>query len=164
LQFVARINNVKIKYYDKGTYAKMKGRPLPPGGHALRFELAYLKSRRIGRALGYDGNVTLANLMQPDIYEALATRMLEAWHNLNLPPSMSAPHLNMTDRALLIAGQSPEFWTESKQNTPPATYYRLHARYRELVQEQGQQHQNPYTANLENQIANLLPTSADAPV
>lgn len=166
LQFVARINNAKIKVYDKGTYAKLKGRPLPPGGNSLRFEVAYLKSRRIGAALGWKkGMVTLAHLMQPDVYEKLAAQLLESWYNLNLPPSMNAPNLNMTDRALLIAGQSPEFWTESKQTAKPATYYRLHAHYRELVQQQGQQHQqNPYTNDLKNQVIALLPKPTDCPV
>lgn len=159
LQYVARINELRCKVYDKGTYAALKGKPLPVTGNGFRFELHYLKSRRIGAALGWNGAITWANLMQADVYARLAARLLEGWRNIYLPAPMDTPNLSIDERALLIAGQDPAFWTASKQATPEATYKRKRALFRKLQQAQASQAEtgNTYAADVEQQVAAALP-------
>ena len=160
LQYVARTNELRVKLYDKGAYAALKGKPLPATGYGFRWELCYLKSRRIGAALGWDGAITWATLMQPDVYARLAARLLEGWKNIHLPPApMDTPNLTIDERALLIAGQDPACWDASKQETPPATYKRKRALFRKLQQAQASQVEasNTYTADVEQNVAATLP-------
>jgi hypothetical protein len=163
LGFVARCNEKRVKLYDKGAYARAEHKPLPPSpdGHGFRFEIHYLKARRLGAALGWKGAITLGNLMQPDVYEKLAARLLESWQQIYLPPTMDAPNLTIDQRALLIAGQFPEFWEAGKRETPPATYQRKRALFRKLQKAQAAQKTTeiPYTADVERHINASLPNS-----
>jgi hypothetical protein len=99
--------------------------------------------------------------MQADVYEKLADRLLEGWHNIYLPAPMDTPHLSIDERALLIAGQYPEFWEVGKRETPPATYRRKRTLFLKLQKAQAEQAQTatPYTAELERNIAATLPAA-----
>lgn len=161
LQYVARTNETRIKVYNKGAYAKLKGRPLPPGpsGQGFRFEVHYLKARRLGAALGWNGAITWATLMLPEVYSKLAARLLESWQQIHLPAAMDTQNLSIDERALLIAGQHPEFWAAGKRETPPATYKRKRALFNKLQQAQAHKPEtgNPYTADVERIIKDTLP-------
>ena len=160
LQYTARANEMRVKLYDKGTYAKLKGKPLPVTGYGFRWELCYLKSRRIGAALGWDGAITWDNLMQADVYARLAARLLEGWKNIHLPPvAMDTQTLTIDERALLIAGQDPAFWAASKQVTPEATYKRRRDLFNKLQKAQAGQIETstPHTSDVELNVAASLP-------
>ena len=160
LQYVAHTNELRVKLYDKGTYAKLKGKPLPATGNGFRFELHYTKSRRIGAALSWNGSITWASLMQADVYARLAARLLEGWKNIHLPPApMDTLTLSLDERALLIAGQDPAFWIASKQVTPEATYKRRRALFNKLQKAQAGQIEtsNSYTPDVEQNVAASLP-------
>jgi hypothetical protein len=159
LQYVARTNELRVKLYDKGTYAALKGKPLPTTGNGFRFELHYLKSRRIGAALSWNGAITWANLMQADVYACLAAKLLEGWKNIHLPAPMDTPNLTIDERALLIAGQDPAFWEASKRVTPEATYKRRRALFNKLQRAQAGQVEatNSYTSDVELNVAASLP-------
>lgn len=130
LQYVAHSNEVRVKLYDRGTFAKLKNRP--DVGNCLRYELHYLKSRRIGAALGWKGSVTLANLMQADVYRALAQKLLDSWNAIHLHTPMDNQALDADDLALFVMGQDPAYWEAAKPHTAPKTYQRRRARFREL--------------------------------
>ena len=161
LQYVAHGNEVRVKLYDRGTFAKLKNRPNV--GNCLRFELHYLKSRRIGQAMStkevrYDGSVTLADIMQPEAYTALATRLRDSWGQIYLPVKTTTTTfpLNVDDLALLVAGQDPQFWADCKPLTQPKTYQRRLRRFRELRKELEQADAtNPYTQQVRELIAAL---------
>jgi hypothetical protein len=160
LQCVAHSNEIRVKLYDKGSYAKLKGRPLPLGtGNGFRYELHYLKSRRIGAALGWKGSVTWANIMHAENFAVLAQKLLDSWNQIQMPATMEAQHLGIDDLALLVAGQNPAFWEACKRETPIATYKRRRARFRELQQAHinKETNTNNYSEQVQQLIADLLP-------
>lgn len=159
LQYVAGFGQYRVKIYDKGGYNRTLHKPLPhgPTGHGFRFEIHYRKAEKLAAVLGWNGTVTVANLMDPAVFMKLANALLQSWQHLHLPLIMNLPNLSIDERALLIAGQNPEFWAASK-NTPEATYKRKRSLYNKLQRAQAE-HGNPtpYTPDVEWEIKAALP-------
>jgi len=133
-------------------------KPLPPGGNGFRYELHYRKARKIAAALGWQGNLTLANLMQQDVFAHLASALLKSWQQIHLPPTMDLQGLNIDERALLIAGSEPGFWEAVKQQTPSATYKRKRALFHRLQkQQEAPQAATPHTVAVRQELTAALP-------
>jgi len=152
LQYVAHSNEVRVKIYDRGTFAALRSRP--DVGNCLRFELHYLTSRRIGAVMGWNGGVTLASLIDVDVYKALAQKLLDSWKSIHLPVAMNS-ELTYKDLALLKAGQDPAYWVAIKPGTAPATYKRLRVRFAELQRDQPAATANPYGQQMEGLLTAL---------
>jgi hypothetical protein len=150
-----------VKIYDKGRYNRALHKPLPhgPTGHGFRFEIHYRKAEKLAAVLGWNGRVTVANLMQPAVFMQLASALLQSWQHLHLPPTMNLPaSLKFADRLLLISGSQPGFWEDAKRNTPPGTYKHNRTRFNKLQREQAE-HGNPtpYTPDVEREVKQALP-------
>lgn len=160
LQYVAGFGQYRVKIYDKGRYNRALHKPLPhgPTGHGFRFEIHYRKSEKLAAVLGWNGTVTVANLMQPAVFTQLANALLQSWQHIHLPLNMNLPNLSIDERALLIAGQSPEFWGAAKNEAAPATYKRHRSKFNKLQRAQAE-HGNatPYTPDVEREILAALP-------
>lgn len=154
LQYISHCNEVRVKVYDRGTWAKLKNRP--DVGNCLRFELHYLKSRRIGAAVGWNGSITLANLMQADVYQALAGKLLASWKAIHIHTPMDNHALDADDLALFVMGQNPAYWEAAKPHTAPKTYQRRRARFKELQRQvEKADTANPYSNQVEQLVAAL---------
>jgi hypothetical protein len=159
LQYAAGFGQYRVKVYDKGTWQRLQQKPMPTSiKHALRLEIHYRKSKKIAAVLGWNGSLTLANLMQADVCTKLGARLLESWHHIHLPMSLPMnTALSIDESALLIAGSNPDFWQHAKQHTAPRTYKRKRALFKTLQKQQEQHKALPHTAEIEAQIHAVLP-------
>ncbi|RFP65894.1 hypothetical protein D0N36_06740 [Hymenobacter lapidiphilus] len=157
LLYTANYAQYRVKVYDAGTYNRLRKKPAPVG-NSLRFEVLYLKSQKAAQVLGWQGALSLQNLMQADVYTALADALLASWHRIHLPPELTTmDNLSIDESALLIAGQQPDFWEHAKRNTPRATYHRKKALFKELQGRASTDNPAPYTPQLEHEIRAGMP-------
>ena len=157
LLYTAHFNEYRVKVYDKGTYNRIRKKPAS-AGNSLRFEILYNKGRKAAKALGWDGNLTLANLMQPDVYTRLSEALLTSWHRVHLPVTAMPAELTTDERMLLFSGSADEgFWEHMKRTASPATYKRKRALFKRLQSKAAAGNALPYTAEIEAQIRAGLP-------
>lgn len=158
LLYTASFEQYRIKAYDVGAYNRIRNKPAPPGP-ALRFEKHYRKAKKAAAVLGWNGNLTLANLMQPDVFTRLAEHLIESWHHIHLPPELNTmtSTFSLDETALLVAGNMPGFWERAKLNTPTATYKRKRALFHRLQRQVETDKALPYTAQIEDLIRRSLP-------
>jgi hypothetical protein len=160
LEFEAVFSQYRVKIYDKGTYNRLKHKPLPPGptGNGFRFEIHYRKAEKLAAVLGWRGTITAAHLMQPDVFTRLASALLQSWRDIHMPSTVNLPDLSIDERALLIAGSEPDFWESAKRNTPEATYKRKRSLFLRLQKQQAATGSPMlYTADLEQAVGAALP-------
>jgi hypothetical protein len=82
----------RLKIYDKGGLSIRQGKPCPTGGHGIRFEICYEKSRKLATALGQTAPITLACLMEPAIYAILTKLLWQAWLKMEFVHTLSDFH------------------------------------------------------------------------
>ncbi|ALD21322.1 hypothetical protein [Hymenobacter sp. DG25A] len=153
LEYCAFHSAYRLKFYDKGAYARLKGEPHPPG-HLLRYELVYTQARPLLTATGL-ATLTLADLPRPPVRAAFLAQLRLQWNLTHRRTPMDYTGLPLSDSALLHAANDVAFWEAMRKTQPRATYKRNRARAMQLLQ-QGQQRTeaHPYevvfTRELEN--------------
>lgn len=73
LEYSAFHSAYRLKFYDKGAYARLKGEPHPPG-HLLRYELVYTQARPLLTTTGL-ATLTLADLPRPPVRAAFRAQL-----------------------------------------------------------------------------------------
>lgn len=161
LQYVAVFGQYRVKLYNKIEWQEFSKKPSysGPTGHGFRFEIHYRKAEKLAAVLGWNGRITVANLMQPAVFMQLANALLQSWQHLHLPPTMNLPaNLTFAERALVVSGSQPGFWEDAKRNTPEGTYKENRTKFNKLQKALvGQGCPTPYTPDLEREIAAALP-------
>ncbi|MBX0291014.1 hypothetical protein K3G63_11220 [Hymenobacter sp. HSC-4F20] len=158
LEYQAVHLNYRLKYYDKGEYARRQGVPLPMDcSHLLRFEVVFTRARNLNKLTGRT-NVTLQDLSAPDVLRMVATHVLEQWKQTvrRTPPDYSG--LPIAHAALLYAGADLSWWESVRPHTPKSTFKRYQAQYRQLQERTKQvEGPHPYDILLAEHMRELCP-------
>ncbi|MCR5889451.1 hypothetical protein LRS06_17075 [Hymenobacter sp. J193] len=133
LEYSAFHEAYRLKFYDKGTYARLQGQPHPPG-HLLRFEVVYSRARPLQQLTGY-APLTLADLPRPLVLAAFQEQLRLQWYRTQRLTPMDYTGLSLADSALIHAANDPAFWEAMRKSQPRATYTRNHARARRLLEQ-----------------------------
>jgi hypothetical protein len=145
LEYGAFHSAYRLKFYDKGAYARLKGNPSPPS-HLLRFEVVYTQARPLLTAIGLT-SLTLADLPRPPILAAVAAHLRLHWQHTQRRTPLDYTGLSLSDAALLHAATDVSFWEAMRTSQPKATYQRNRARAAQLLgQLQHRTTAHPYEA------------------
>jgi hypothetical protein len=148
----------RLKFYDKGTYARLKGEPCP-SGHLLRFEVVYTQARPLLTTTGLS-SLTLADLPRPPVLAAVAAHLRLQWNQTRRRYPLDYTGLSLSDSALLHAATDIGFWEAMRVSQPKATYQRNRARASQLlVQLQQRTEAHPYEAVFARELEALVAES-----
>lgn len=142
----------RFKVYDKADQNNLDG-------DLLRFEVADSKMATMKREIWPDRSerrtVTLADLLDPSVWQALNTLALRRFDELLiLEPDVNTEGLSEMDRALLTNAIRPDYWQGLKSSTRCDHRRRLD----QLVAERGTSH---LKAELRKRIANKFTAAID---
>lgn len=131
LEYGAFHSAYRLKFYDKGAYARLKGEPHPPG-HLLRFEVVYTQARPLLTATGLT-TLTLADLPRLPVLAAVAAQLHLHWQQTRRRTPLDYTDLSLSDSALLHAATDLDFWEAMRVSQHKATYQRNNARAAQLL-------------------------------
>jgi hypothetical protein len=158
LEYGAFHSAYRLKFYDKGAYARLKGEPHPPG-HLLRFEVVYTQARPLLTAIGQN-TLTLADLPRPPVLAAVAAHLRLHWNTTQRRTPLDYTGLSLSDSALLHAATDLAFWEAMRRTQPRATYQRNRARAAQLLQHLKQRTEpHPFEAVLAHELEALVAES-----
>lgn len=158
LEYLAVHTDYKLKYYDKGTYARRQGKPLPLGcSHLLRFEVVFTRARGLHKLTGYEP-LTLADLPVPSVLTALADCLHRRWQETVRRVPLNYTGISISRAALLYAGKDPTWWESVRPHTPSSTFKSNRMMYLKLQKEAVKQASpHPYDLLLPEQLQALQP-------
>ncbi|GAB2960603.1 hypothetical protein GCM10027048_30510 [Hymenobacter coalescens] len=158
LEYQAVHLNYKLKYYDKGEYARRQGVPLPMDcSHLLRFEVVFTRARDLNKLTGRT-NVTLLDLAAPDVLKMVATHVHDQWKQTVRRVPVDYSNLPIAHAALLYAGADLNWWEAVRPGTPRSTFKTTQARYRQLqARAKRREEPHPYDILLAEHMRALCP-------
>ncbi|WP_324675543.1 hypothetical protein [Hymenobacter sp. GOD-10R] len=147
----------RLKFYDKGEYNRLQGRPLSPDGppHLLRYEIAYQRAKILQRLTGLP-ELTLANLYEPQVLEALANDLVKQWECTQRHQLMNYNGLSLAEATLLHVATDTAFWEAMRKTLPRSTYERNRSRAQALLQQRREPHL--YDQVFARELNELLPS------
>lgn len=122
LEYYANHMDYKLKYYDKGTYTRRQGKPLPKGcHHLLRFEVVFTRARGLHQLTGREP-LTLADLPTVGVLASMADCLHQRWQETvrRVPPDYAG--LPFSHASLLHSGNDLDWWEAVQPTTPLSTF------------------------------------------